>query len=105
MGAEKSGLFNTVGNTITLTGSRLPSVTTDITIQGDGVSVNGGGAIGLLAVSGVSASLSIDHLSLINGSAVADGAQIHSGVSGNTALEWSDYLISIDFRKGNFYSS
>jgi predicted outer membrane repeat protein len=94
-GADTIRLFKPLGNTISLTGSRLPTVTTDITIQGDGVSVNGGGAVGLLAASGVSANLSIDHLSLINGSAVDGGAVLiddsakvklsNSTVSGNTA--------------------
>jgi len=66
-GADFIRLLNIAEATITLNGSRLPTVTSDVTIQGESVTIDAAGNSGLLDVSG--GSLSINRLSLVNGHA------------------------------------
>jgi parallel beta-helix repeat protein len=74
-GADFIRLLNIAEATIALSGSRLPTVTSNITIQGESVTIDAQGNSGLLDVGG--GSLTISRLSLVNG--YADEVDDHSG--------------------------
>ena len=97
-GADAIDLSTITGQTITLAGTQLPTVTSAITIQGEGVTVDGDNKSRLFAVNGAAADLTIDRMTLSGGSAVEGGGVFarnnatlnlaNSTVSGNTASKY-----------------
>jgi hypothetical protein len=89
-----NSLLSPAPATITLAGTQLPTVTSAISIQGAGITVDGDDQSGLFNVSTASANLTIDRMTLTGGSAIKGGGVysdsgtvnlINSKVSGNTA--------------------
>jgi len=100
-GADFIRLLNIAGSTITLGGTRLPTVTSEVTLQGESVTIDAAGNSGLLDVSG--GSLSISRLSLDNG--YANLVNDHSGggirVRNGASLALHESTISNSTAKSN----
>jgi len=95
-GADLIRLIGIAGQTITLNGSPLPAVTSEVSIQGESVTIDGNGGSRLMQVDG--ASLGISYLSLIGGLASGTVAPANSGgairVSNNASLELVSSTVS-----------